>query len=68
MKLDSAALLAACACLQGCISHQVSVDPIEVKPIHVIVDVNVRVQRELDKYFDFENARATEPANPEGKQ
>lgn len=68
MKIGFAALLAACTCLPGCISHQVSVDPIEVKPIHVTVDVNVRVQRELDKYFDFETATETEPTQPEGKQ
>jgi hypothetical protein len=54
MKTDIAALAAACACLTGCLSHKVEMEPIEVKPIHVTVDVNVRVQRELDKYFDFD--------------
>ena len=34
-------------CLGGC----VSVKPIEVKPIHVTVDVNVKVDRALDDFF-----------------
>lgn len=34
---------------------RVSVDPIEVKPIHVVVDVNVRIDRELDEFFAFED-------------
>lgn len=34
---------------------RVSVDPIEVKPIHITMDVNVRVDRELDNFFAFEN-------------
>lgn len=48
------ALLTASACLAGCFTHHVQMDPIEVKPIHVTVDVNVKVQRELDKFFDFD--------------
>ena len=44
----------------GCV--QVGVDPIEVKPIHVTVDINVKVQRELDDFFDFEDrAPASRP-------
>ncbi|MBN2449662.1 MAG: hypothetical protein JXR77_04695 [Lentisphaeria bacterium] len=34
----------------GCV--RVKTDPIEVKPIHITVDVNVRVARELDSFFD----------------
>ncbi|HWP39668.1 MAG TPA: hypothetical protein VNL70_01995 [Tepidisphaeraceae bacterium] len=34
---------------------RVSVDPIEVRPIHVVVDVNVRIDRELDEFFAFED-------------
>ena len=59
MKTEIAALAAACACLTGCLSHKVEMEPIEVKPIHVTVDVNVRVQRELDKYFDFDSPNET---------
>jgi len=39
----------------ACTSHRVTVDPIEVKPIQVTVDVNVKVQRELEEFFEFED-------------
>ncbi len=38
----------------GCTQHRVIVDPIEVKPMHITVDINLRVDRELDDFFDFE--------------
>lgn len=43
----------------GCIQHRVQSDPVEVKPIkvepiHITVDVNVRVQERLDRFFAFE--------------
>jgi hypothetical protein len=28
------------------------------KPIHIVLDVNVRVARELDNFFDFEDKHA----------
>ncbi len=38
----------------GCTEHKVrhEVEPIEVKPI--TVNVNVRIDRELDEFFDYE--------------
>ena len=63
----------------GC-SPKVSVEPIEVKPIHITMDVNIRVQRELDQFFAFEDklltgdtsraaakAPATQPRSDPGK-
>jgi len=35
--------------LGGCLN--VKTEPIEVKPIHITVDVNVRVERALDDFF-----------------
>jgi hypothetical protein len=32
----------------------------EVQPIHLTVDVNIRVQKELEKFFDFEESRGSE--------
>jgi hypothetical protein len=32
----------------------VSVDPIEVKPIFITMDINVKVDRQLDDFFAFE--------------
>jgi hypothetical protein len=38
--------------------HQVDVAPVEVKPIHITIDVNVKVDRALDRYFeDVDRAR-----------
>jgi hypothetical protein len=31
--------------------HEVDVKPVEVKPIHITIDVNVKVQRALDDFF-----------------
>ena len=31
--------------------HKVAVAPIEVKPIHIIIDVNIKVDRALDDFF-----------------
>jgi Skp family chaperone for outer membrane proteins len=60
--------VAATACLLlllifGCSSsHKVEVAPVEVKPIHITIDVNVRVDRALDDFFsDVDEA----PAAPE---
>ncbi len=39
--------------LAGCkSSHQVEVKPVEIKPIHITIDVNVKVDRALDDFFD----------------
>jgi hypothetical protein len=50
-------VLSACA--------HVKVDPIEVKPIHIVHDINIRVDRQLDEFFAFEAQKATtQPAAP----
>ncbi|MBU1344308.1 MAG: YnbE family lipoprotein [Proteobacteria bacterium] len=33
-------------------SHQVEVKPIRVEPIHITIDINVRVEKALDDFFD----------------
>ncbi|MDJ0815853.1 MAG: hypothetical protein QNJ58_06595 [Desulfobacterales bacterium] len=36
----------------GCAtSHKVEVAPVEVKPIHITIDVNVKVDKALDDFF-----------------
>jgi hypothetical protein len=56
-----ATLAASCARLDT--RSEVDVKPIEVKPIHITVDVNVRIDRELDEFFAFEEeVPATKPA------
>ena len=38
--------------LSSCFSHhEVEVKPLEIKPIHITIDVNVKVDRALDDFF-----------------
>ena len=41
----------------GCVT--VKTEPIEVKPIHITVDVNVKVDRELDDFFGEIDRKST---------
>jgi hypothetical protein len=35
----------------SCIRHTVDVAPVEIKPIHITIDVNVKVEKALDDFF-----------------
>jgi len=43
--------------MAGCTQHkvetksQVEVAPVEIKPIHITIDVNIKVDRALDDFF-----------------
>jgi len=51
--LAGIALLAA----NGCTQHKVELAPVEIKPIHITIDVNVKVDKALDDFFsDVDNA------------
>ena len=41
-------------------SHKIEVAPVEVKPIHITIDINVRVDKALDNYFDDLDDRAVQ--------
>lgn len=42
---------------QSCTQHKVEVAPVEIKPIHITIDVNVKVDKALDDFFgDVDNA------------
>lgn len=47
------------AIVSGCLWHSVKSEPIEIKPIHITMDINLKVQRELDEFFDYEKPAAT---------
>ena len=50
---------------QACTQHKVEVAPVEVKPIHITVDVNVKVDRALDDFFsDIDQARKSPDKTP----
>lgn len=40
-----------CLLAVGCTSHEVEMKPVEIKPIHITIDVNVKVDRALDDFF-----------------
>ena len=54
-----AALVVAAA---GC-AH-VKVDPIQVQTIHIVHDVNIHVDKELNDYFAFEEQRGAASTQP----
>ena len=69
-----ALLLGGCALLfTGC-THTVKVEPIQVQPIHITMDIYLRVERQLDDFFGFQKemdqkaAPPKEPAPGETKQ
>lgn len=35
----------------ACTKHEVEVKPVEIKPIHITIDVNVKVDRALEDFF-----------------
>ena len=37
--------------LSACTRHEVEIKPVEIKPIHITIDVNVKVDRALDDFF-----------------
>jgi Skp family chaperone for outer membrane proteins len=61
LVLSALFILTAAACTQ----HRVEVAPVEVKPIHITIDVNVKVDRALDNFFgDIDAARDQIESNP----
>lgn len=50
----------------GCI--RIKSDPIRVEPIHITMDINLKVQRELDKFFsDLDALAQTMESSPKGE-
>jgi hypothetical protein len=56
-KIISTASILLFLIASGCTKHevetrsQVEVAPVEIKPIHITIDVNIRVDRALDDFF-----------------
>jgi len=64
MKLRLGCAAALVPLLVGCV--HVKTDPIEVKPIHITVDVNVKVERALEDFFgELDKQSATLTPVPE---
>lgn len=61
-----AALVAALWATSGCqVKHDVKVEPVEIKPIHITMDINIKVDREVDAFFDEVEKKAAEK-DPQG--
>ena len=44
-------------------SHTVKVEPVEIKPIHITMDINIKIDREVDDFFNEVEKKAAE-TNP----
>lgn len=52
-KLFFIALFLLAFIFAGCQStHQVEIKPVEIKPIHITIDINIKVDKALDDFFD----------------
>ena len=49
--------------------HTVTIEPVKVEPVHIAIDVNIRVDRALDNFFeDIDKADSnTNKTSEEGK-
>ncbi len=48
--------------LVACTRHEVEIKPVEIKPIHITIDVNVKIDRALDDFFsDIDEAAEQVP-------
>ena len=44
-------LLAVVISFSACTRHEVEIKPVEIKPIHITIDINLKVDRALDDFF-----------------
>lgn len=62
------AVTALLATTTGCMRHtiesrsEIELKPVEVKPIHITIDINIKVDRALDNFFGDLDAAATDKA------
>lgn len=52
--------------LSGCVN--VTTAPIEVKPIHITVDVNIKIEKELEDFFGDLDKKSTTLLNADKKE
>lgn len=58
-------LLLACGCTHHVVEtkSEVALAPVEIKPIHITIDINIKVDRALDNFFDDIDKKAAEAKN-----
>lgn len=56
--ITSSVLAGSIICFSACTKHEVEVKPVEIKPIHITIDINVKVDKALDDFFgDLDEAQ-----------
>ena len=58
------AALAAPVVAGGCVQVQHKVDPIKIEPIYATFDINLKIDRQLDDFFAFEEQAGTPASMP----
>jgi len=58
-----AGAVAALSLAPACTHHTIKLEPIEIKPIHITMDVNIRVQKQIESDFAF-----MDEAQPKGEK
>ena len=52
-------ILAGVTFFSSCTRHEVELKPVEIKPIHITIDINVKVDKALDDFFgDLDEVQA----------
>ena len=52
-------ILTAILTFSACTKHEVEVKPVEIKPIHITIDINIKVDKALDDFFgDLDEVQA----------
>ena len=49
--LVSSLTLTAILTFSACTQHEVEIKPVEIKPIHITIDINIKVDKALDNFF-----------------
>ncbi|MCI0632165.1 MAG: hypothetical protein L0Y44_16095 [Phycisphaerales bacterium] len=62
--ISACSAIALVAGLGGC-AHNVEIQPIKVEPIHMTVDINIKVDRELDQFFEEVDEADDGPLEPQ---
>ena len=57
--------VAALGLAPACTHHTIRVEIPEIPPIHITMDINIKVDKQLDEFFDFQ--KQAEPKAPEKK-
>jgi hypothetical protein len=52
-------ILASILIYSACTKHEIDVKPVEIKPIHITIDINIKVDKALDDFFgDLDDVQA----------